>query len=211
MALQSSGAISLQDIANEFGGSTPHSLSEYYGAASGIPSSGTIDFADFYGKSAAIDIGWMLVAGAGGGNSGGGGAGGMKEGTASGLTSGQTISITIGGGGTGGRSGVVTNGSGSSMSGQVSASCTGGGGGGTQSAWAISGNANAQPRNGGSVEVVVVTTTQEVLVFLAKVVMVDMVHKMVTSVLEVAVERTLLAVTAHQVTLETEVLLSRTS
>ena len=61
------------------------------------------------------------------------------------------------------------------------------------------------------VEVVVVTTTQEVLVFLAKVVMVDMVHKMVTSVLEVAVERTLLAVTAHQVTLETEVLLSHTS
>ena len=61
MALQSSGAISLNDIAGEFGGSTPHSLSEYYGAASGIPSSGTIDFADFYGASAAIDIEWLSL------------------------------------------------------------------------------------------------------------------------------------------------------
>lgn len=53
MALQTSGAISLADIQLEFGGSNPISLSEYYGAASGIPSSGSIDFADFYGKSAA--------------------------------------------------------------------------------------------------------------------------------------------------------------
>lgn len=52
MALQSSGAISLSQIAAEFGGSTPHSLSEYYGVASGVPASGTIDFADFYGTSA---------------------------------------------------------------------------------------------------------------------------------------------------------------
>jgi hypothetical protein len=51
MALQSSGAISLNDIAGEFGGSTPHSLSEYYAAASGVPSSGAIDFADFYGTA----------------------------------------------------------------------------------------------------------------------------------------------------------------
>lgn len=51
MALQSSGAISLLDIAGEFGGSAPHSLSEYYGAASGIPSSGTISIGNFYGAS----------------------------------------------------------------------------------------------------------------------------------------------------------------
>ena len=51
MTLQSSGAISLSQIAAEFGGSTPHSLSEYYGAAAGVPSSGAIDFADFYGTS----------------------------------------------------------------------------------------------------------------------------------------------------------------
>lgn len=52
MVLQSSGAISLYDIQTEFGGSTPISMSEYYGAASGIPSSGTISFSNFYGKSA---------------------------------------------------------------------------------------------------------------------------------------------------------------
>lgn len=51
MALPSSGTLSLSDIASEFGGSTPHSLSEYYGAASGIPSSGTISISDFYGAS----------------------------------------------------------------------------------------------------------------------------------------------------------------
>jgi hypothetical protein len=52
MALQSSGAISLQNIATEFGGTAPHSISEYYGVAAGIPASGAIDFADFYGASA---------------------------------------------------------------------------------------------------------------------------------------------------------------
>lgn len=56
MALQSSGAISLNDIATEFGGSTPHSLSEYYGVASGIPSSGTISISQFYGKSNTISF-----------------------------------------------------------------------------------------------------------------------------------------------------------
>ena len=50
MTLQSSGAISLANIAAEFGGSTPHSLSEYYGVASGIPSSGTISMSNFMVK-----------------------------------------------------------------------------------------------------------------------------------------------------------------
>lgn len=53
MALQTSGAISLNDIQTEFGGSNPISLSEYYGAAAGIPASGTISIGDFYGASAA--------------------------------------------------------------------------------------------------------------------------------------------------------------
>ena len=56
MALQSSGAISLADIAGEFGGSVPLSLADYYGADSSgdgvIPTSGPISFADFYGTSA---------------------------------------------------------------------------------------------------------------------------------------------------------------
>jgi len=52
MALQTSGPISLNDIQTEFGGSNPISLSEYYGAASGIPASGAISIGDFYGASA---------------------------------------------------------------------------------------------------------------------------------------------------------------
>ena len=52
MALQSSGQISLSEIAAEFGGSAPHSLSEYYGDGN-APASGEIQLAaDFYGTSA---------------------------------------------------------------------------------------------------------------------------------------------------------------
>ena len=54
MALQTSGAISISDIVTEFGGTAPHSLSEYYGADSGVPSSGTISISDFYGASAYV-------------------------------------------------------------------------------------------------------------------------------------------------------------
>lgn len=51
MTLPVSGPLSLSDIAAEFGGAAPHSLSEYYGADTGIPSSGAISISDFYGKS----------------------------------------------------------------------------------------------------------------------------------------------------------------
>lgn len=51
MALPNTGSISLSDIQTEFGGSNPISLSEYYGVATGVPSSGSISFSDFYGKS----------------------------------------------------------------------------------------------------------------------------------------------------------------
>lgn len=51
MALQSSGPISLGDIQTEFGGSNPISISEYYGADTGVPGSGTISISDFYGTS----------------------------------------------------------------------------------------------------------------------------------------------------------------
>ena len=63
MALQSDGAITLAQIAAEFGGSTPHSLSEYYRNGSfvtsnntNVPTSGTIDFADFYGAVKQITV-----------------------------------------------------------------------------------------------------------------------------------------------------------
>jgi len=55
MALQTSGAISMSQIAAHFGGSGSHSLSEYHALAgkgvSGIPSSGSISFSHFHGKS----------------------------------------------------------------------------------------------------------------------------------------------------------------
>ena len=67
MALQSSGQIKLSEIAAEFGGSAPHSLSEYYSGGSNvpagtqnassvtIPTSGQISLASsFYGSVAEV-------------------------------------------------------------------------------------------------------------------------------------------------------------
>jgi len=52
MVLQLTGPISLGNIASEFGGVVPHQLSEYYGKAIGVPTTGnTIRISDFYGKS----------------------------------------------------------------------------------------------------------------------------------------------------------------
>ena len=52
MALQSSGLITLAQIQAEFGGANPISLSEYWGLATGLPTSGqTISTSNFYGKS----------------------------------------------------------------------------------------------------------------------------------------------------------------
>ena len=51
MTLPSSGPLSIGDIAGEFGGAAPHSLSEYYGAAYGIPASGPLAISNFYGKA----------------------------------------------------------------------------------------------------------------------------------------------------------------
>ena len=55
------GTLSMSTIAGEYGGSTPHSLSEYYRGGglvpthsntAGIPTSGLIDFEDFQNTSA---------------------------------------------------------------------------------------------------------------------------------------------------------------
>lgn len=56
MALQTSGPISVGDLASEFGGGVPHSLSEYYGAASGVPASGAIALSAFYGASSSFAL-----------------------------------------------------------------------------------------------------------------------------------------------------------
>lgn len=57
MTLQTSGPISLLDVQNEFGGTNPISISEYYGVDDGVPTSGIISLYDFYGKSAS----WFTV------------------------------------------------------------------------------------------------------------------------------------------------------
>lgn len=61
MAIQSSGAISISELATEFGGSAPHALSEYYrdaglvpGNNTGVPTSGAVALTDFYGSVAAL-------------------------------------------------------------------------------------------------------------------------------------------------------------
>jgi hypothetical protein len=56
MALQGSGAISLGDIATEFGGTVPHAMDEYYGVAAGIPTSGALSLDDFYGATATASL-----------------------------------------------------------------------------------------------------------------------------------------------------------
>lgn len=61
MTLPASGELSFSDIVTEFGGSAPHSLSEYYrggsyvgSGAPNVPTSGQISFNDFYGAKAAF-------------------------------------------------------------------------------------------------------------------------------------------------------------
>lgn len=60
MAIKSSGPLSLQDIANEFDGGKPHSISEYYRLGgrvpdsalnTNVPTSGAISLGDFYSSS----------------------------------------------------------------------------------------------------------------------------------------------------------------
>jgi hypothetical protein len=131
MALQVSGAISLLDVAGEFGGTAPHSISEYYGAAAGVPASGAISLSDFYGTSAAgeqiyatagshtfvvpagvTSVCVLCVAGGGAGYNSGlyrGGAGGQlayKNNIT--VTPGASLTVTVGAGGTvsGGSGGV---------------------------------------------------------------------------------------------------------
>ena len=63
MAIKSSGSLSMTEIVNEFGGSVPHSLSEYYrngGAVpannTNVPTSGAISMSNFYNAVNEIQI-----------------------------------------------------------------------------------------------------------------------------------------------------------
>ena len=59
MTLPSSGTISINSLVGEFGGSTPHALSEYYrngglvtSGNTNVPTSGALSLSDFYGATA---------------------------------------------------------------------------------------------------------------------------------------------------------------
>jgi len=51
MVLQTSGPISLSNVATEFNDTAPHKLTEFYSVAVGIPTSGLIKLSHFYGVS----------------------------------------------------------------------------------------------------------------------------------------------------------------
>jgi len=105
MALPTSGALTLLDIANEMGGTTPHSLSEYYrgggltkdvGANSAVPTSGQISITDFYGADNYIgglmaDVNWSAV-----GISASGGSGSRSNNTSVTLPAGTRTVFFVG-------------------------------------------------------------------------------------------------------------------
>lgn len=79
MAIKTSGSISIQDIVNEFGGTAPHALNEYYkggalvpisNANVNVPTSGAISLENFYGASRNIIISYSMYGGGGGGGNG---------------------------------------------------------------------------------------------------------------------------------------------
>lgn len=170
--LQSSGSIALSQIQNVLGGSNPISMSEYYGADTGIPASGAIDMSDFYGAEPSGFPFTATIAGVGGGGGGGnaqysstsGGGGGGCGGTFKILdrtvsSTGTTWNISIGGGGSSGSQGVrtrVAEGSTIHMNAQWGgrgasynlAANNGGGGSGANSTYS-SGVARSSAANGG--------------------------------------------------------------
>lgn len=78
MPLQTSGTMSLDDIQDEFGGSNPIAINEYYKGGSNVPSttanssiptSGEIAFDDFYGGDDSTSTGTPITSSSGGGDS----------------------------------------------------------------------------------------------------------------------------------------------
>lgn len=77
MAIKKTGPISFQDIVNEFGGTAPHGLNEYYQGGANVPitpindkvpKTGKISLGDFYGAQAVVtfDFLWQGAGGTGG-------------------------------------------------------------------------------------------------------------------------------------------------
>ena len=72
MPLQTSGAISLNDVQNEFGGGNPIGINEYYaggasvpsgtsGTNGPVPSNGQISFSSFYGTGLTVSISDLYI------------------------------------------------------------------------------------------------------------------------------------------------------
>lgn len=119
MAISATGAVSLQDVEDEFGGTGSISLSEYYrgnnyeNAVSGnntsVPQSGPISLANFRGTVLARYIEFILLGAGGGGGYGvgdGAGSGKAADGGGSSLT--INSSTYTASGGTGGGNGAVS-------------------------------------------------------------------------------------------------------
>lgn len=79
MAIKTSGPINYTDIVNEFGGTNPIDLSDYYrggnrvpnkNANSKVPTSGAISLGDFYGATKIITLTYKAYGGGGAGGSG---------------------------------------------------------------------------------------------------------------------------------------------
>jgi len=113
MGLPNAGVpLSLDDIQDEFGGSNPIGLSEYFSAASGVPASGNpISVSDFYGTANTVTFSYEIIGGGGGGGYGledgygstaRAGSGGTSSITGSGMT---TVTAS---GGQGGRHAVIS-------------------------------------------------------------------------------------------------------
>lgn len=137
MALQSSGPISNGNVQGEFGGSNPASLSEYYSAATGVPSTGNpISLSDFYGTSNVVTFSYEMIGGGGAGGYGrsdGGGSGSAADGAASTISASGMTTITASGG-SGGTNAVSLWNDTSNRDGQASHYGAGGSGGASNSA-----------------------------------------------------------------------------
>ena len=157
MALQTSGLITLQDLQDEFGGSDPIKMSQFYRGGTlvpdfslnnSVPTSGNIKLSDFYGASKGIEVSYTLIGAGGGGGYGvdnGAGTGSSGAGSKTTLVK-DSVTLVDAPGGAGGVNG-RDNGTGTGGNGADStfSTSTGGAGGGANAA----GGAGSQGGGGG--------------------------------------------------------------
>lgn len=121
MAVAATGALSFSAIAAEFGGAGPLRMSDFYRGAGpvpavgapnlGIPTTGSISFADFRGGAKSVVVSYEMIGGGGGGGFGVGDGGSSGRGPSGGASSlsanGATFASAAGGlGGLNGQVGI---------------------------------------------------------------------------------------------------------